>query len=137
MLMALLSYSQELSVDKIIVQANLRNPAQKDTLLCWDLEKSRYIAKEIVRSTYCDSILMIQVEKIAYMDSIVIIQKEDIFVSKVIHDNDEQVRHLMNKTIFNLNTMLHESEEEVARQKRLKWFAIVGGGVVAAVLIAK
>ncbi len=71
------------------------------------------------------------------MDSIVNVQKEAIFVYKVQNENNESIRHLMNKTVFNLNVMLKESEDEVERQKRLKWIAIIGGGAITAIAIIR
>lgn len=127
-LMACLSYSQ--GVDKIIVN-------DSDTLLCFNLEKSRILAKTIVHADYCDSILVVQEEKVSYMDSIISAQKEIIFISSVQLDNCERVIELKDKQISNLNIMVSESEKEIKKQKRIKWISIFGSGIAGAICILK
>lgn len=125
-----LTYSQNFKVDKIILD-------QADTLLCWNLSKSREIAKVITHASYCDSISSVQVEKISYMDSIISIQKESMFISKVQNDNCEAIIQIKDKTISNLNIIIKEKESEVKKQKRIKWIVISICEVMALALIFK
>ncbi len=105
----LLSYSQDLRPDRLAIKDG-------DTLFCWNIDKSRTIAKKLTHQEYCDSIAKIMESKIADQDSIISTQKEYI-----------EVIGLQKKNL-QMTVDLNEQEKaklkhEIRRQNIFKWGA--------------
>lgn len=136
-LASLLSYSQGLRPDKVFVQG-------KDTLLCFGPTKSRSIAKLIIQGQYCDSISVLQVEKITAQDTAISIQAQSIDLLWQQKKNLDYALAVKAKEIANLNLVIAGMDKEILvrdkeikRQKVLKWVGFVGAGIIGGIAIVK
>jgi hypothetical protein len=108
-----------------------------DTSFCFTITQSKQIAKKIVSNNYCDSVTIVQDEKIGLLNALT-------------ENKDSTITNLKWK-IVNLNTMQKNNktsighyEKTIATQKKLlkrsqfhKMLLSVGLGVVTVIAIAK
>lgn len=118
--MSLLSLSQDLSPDKKVI-------TESDTLLCWNLEKTRAILKKIVSGIYCDSISDEQGRKIKDQELTIALQKVAMDTCGAQNSNLLKQIELKNAQNKNLKTMM--------RRSRFLNFAGIGAAVLVTTFV--
>ncbi len=98
-----------------------------DTLFCFNINQSKFIAKKIIAAEYCDSISLLQAQEIALKDSM------NILHGRIANDLSIEKNNL-EKAIGLKNIIISDQEKHLKKEKIFKW---IGFGIAALVLVLK
>ena len=117
----------------IVYSQNLALNKNNDTIFCFSKEQAKFLYTQYLNFQKCDELYSVCQQDVIFRDSIIGKKDDIIKVEKQIIENQKEIITLKTQENDNLTIINLGLNGEIKKQKRYKWFAIVGGSLLVAI----
>lgn len=105
-----------------------------DTLFCFSIRQSRFIASELVNAKYCAMANKVSTDIIQWQDSIIKAQSVQVNLLGAVNENDIKMINNLEGLVKSCKYNLAISEKKIERYKKSRWIMLSAGFVAGLVL---
>lgn len=120
-------------LNSIVCSQNLALNKNNDTIFCFNKDQAKFLYTQYLNFQKCDELYSVCQEEVILRDSVIGIKDQAIKLTKKVIENQKEIIALKTQENDNLIIINLGLKSEVKKQKRYKWFAIVGGCLLVAI----